>query len=950
MDSREWAKFQIFLYSHGYFRSEFISNCNSSLSKILKDKLIYPIIPRTDIRLRWVKDSTIPNELSNLQLKKYLDLVNSFQCIESVEKDLKFIEEVKRDGSAREPIWGDNGHTLSPSLLLLPLWERLKVENITTYKLLESTQEFPTYDNNKTCILKNGTIITAEENRILIGCFNERGDSLLFVESLDNIYDIFKIHIHVSDQEPRIDYDDMFPDFTIHFMKKSKLYGKDVLCVCTESGDVFIFDINQFITNSCSVDHNNIDSGENSNAIPQPLFILKVLESCWSIDIFDSDPNIKVIAVGSNDHKITIFYNLKGWETFLTSSIPLSHNIPCVSFIDGSAYDDCIFLSFASISGITGIIEINKILGPDKNNPIQWKFLDIQQFPEWCWTITPVKKHDFRHVSNYEFLSNNYDTSVKDFELKNIIQDSLVLDQFPNNISLYGSLGIGACFAQTHIPVASLDLLNGIKYSNKKLKLKLRFTTIGKNHSSLGPNVGIIKREYVCYDEEKNCSYFLLNDELPLGDDKFELKDYPLVSEAHNLYRDCKKEAPESYKIQSNDMLSKFQNSWTNFNYCNYMLETDGLVKFSSDQFNRNQGHMHILQTLHGSSTSECFKLGDVYSQSFNICISDHRNHLTISSKCDLKQLYSFYNQKLDSIDTYIFEQELNKAKNDFYLFRSWAIYFGDYDGASDNEYWGTDALDRVNSMKRIDDIDLVILKCLEAFKDTNSANIFLENLLNKEIKVNHVMREAKSQWLLTDYIEKIYSLLIEFNRVLKTNIGNTRSKFYIGSEDMFMVTTNNRIYLLYGNPLIINAFTEYDIFPTDNIFGCTVKQIKNLNRISIVCFIRELQCMVVASQCGLISLLRLTEFHGIYSFRQEYVFGWEHIEKNERNKKCMKSIIGVNDNSFICNECDSIFPYYGISGMDYMYKPADLLNSQPAKVILYVTHREYVTKFYISE
>ncbi|ODQ80451.1 hypothetical protein BABINDRAFT_23230, partial [Babjeviella inositovora NRRL Y-12698] len=63
-------------------------------------------------------------------------------------------------------------------------------------------------------------------------------------------------------------------------------------------------------------------------------------------------------------------------------------------------------------------------------------------------------------------------------------------------------------------------------------------------------------------------------------------------------------------------------------------------------------------------------------------------------------------------------------------------------------------------------------------------------------------------------------------------------------------------------------------------------------NRISLVEIVPELSCVVIATQTGLVSIFRLTDFRGIKGMRPEHLF--PNTEKLCKRENGYRSIVGL--------------------------------------------------------
>ncbi|KAK6462718.1 CRT10-domain-containing protein [Scheffersomyces coipomensis] len=88
-------------------------------------------------------------------------------------------------------------------------------------------------------------------------------------------------------------------------------------------------------------------------------------------------------------------------------------------------------------------------------------------------------------------------------------------------------------------------------------------------------------------------------------------------------------------------------------------------------------------------------------------------------------------------------------------------------------------------------------------------------------------------------------------------------------SFDMLVVSTGKKLGLFRTDTLFCSCSTKtmFDLSIPSN------DQSKPANRISITQIIPQLQCVVAISQLGLVSIMRLCQYRGLYAMRQEFVF-----------------------------------------------------------------------------
>ncbi|CDF87575.1 BN860_09582g1_1 [Zygosaccharomyces bailii CLIB 213] len=207
---------------------------------------------------------------------------------------------------------------------------------------------------------------------------------------------------------------------------------------------------------------------------------------------------------------------------------------------------------------------------------------------------------------------------------------------------------------------------------------------------------------------------------------------------------------------------------------------------------------------------------------------------------------------------------------------------------------------------------------------------------------------EEQPKWALHNHVRKVRHLL----NLVEPESTSSPSGYRLSelNDDFFFVTTAHHIYLVKAHPLIVTSFTRDRIFPVSRITLCSCHEVlMALDRINIVCHIKEFHCMVVASQVGLLSLLRLTEYNGIYSFRQEYILGWNSQNAEDPDAQCILCYTNPGTSCRYCGIDDVILPFYHIVGLDYSYVPKDTLNCIGPYAILYVLSRNFLHRIKIA-
>lgn len=234
--------------------------------------------------------------------------------------------------------------------------------------------------------------------------------------------------------------------------------------------------------------------------------------------------------------------------------------------------------------------------------------------------------------------------------------------------------------------------------------------------------------------------------------------------------------------------------------------------------------------------------------------------------------------------------------------------------------------------------------KC-PSWKDILNFDIEVPNRLKDCFNLGEDKTDKQRSWWVHNHALKVKKLL-DLAVPGHEPCGFKLPKF---ENDILLVTTEHNIYLVKPSPLIVTSYTINEIFPLENASVCSeIITTDFLNRINFVCHIRELSCIVVASQIGLISLLRLTEFRGIYSFRQEYILGWEYQNPFEDNDLLCNRYYITGEAVSPCLHDDTLLPLAFIVGMDYTYFPENKSAGVGEHVELIVTSRCNKQKFKI--
>lgn len=231
------------------------------------------------------------------------------------------------------------------------------------------------------------------------------------------------------------------------------------------------------------------------------------------------------------------------------------------------------------------------------------------------------------------------------------------------------------------------------------------------------------------------------------------------------------------------------------------------------------------------------------------------------------------------------------------------------------------------------------------SWKDMIISDIEVPDRLKEGLVIDEDETYKQRSWWVHNHILKVKKLLDIAIQGHEPG-GFKLPKF---ENDIILVTTEHNIYLVKPSPLIVTSFTVNEIFPLEIISVCPEIITEGfLNRINFVCHIKELNCIAVASQIGLVSLLRLTEFRGIFSFRQEYILGWRCQNPFEDSDILCNQYYMTGEAVSPCLHDDTLLPLTFIKGMDYTYFSENKSAGVNEYVELIVTTRCNIQKFKI--
>ena len=685
----------------------------------------------------------------------------------------------------------------------------------------------------------------------------------------------------------------------ITFMKICTINSIEVLCACTESGRVFIFDLAHWIYHDKTPTGAQPNECRTSKICPDDTEVLRCLlmiidteESAWSIDIIDQRDDKILIAIGNNKPCVSLFVvDVKTKAVVMSGSIPTYHNVPTLSFLNTNTDTNRTTLTYGTIMGDISTVEITY-----SEKGFHVLYLDSHLLGQEVWTITPLLSRDFMPVPKFELLNLIFQENTKRSILYSAVMDTWIINGGLPQPQGSSNLGPGIVTNLIPVPVATLEA--PILQERDNFSVKLRFTTWDKE--------GLISNGTVIPQETFS-----------------DVADFPHSDVNHIQKHVSPSERPDS--IQPYYLSFLYENNYSD-NFQNKDLEL-----YSKQWANGFPIFSNIEERPKSSTAKIDFKYNPAnISGESQTDASERRNHITFRKKPLHSENYvfkSFANSPLIiTIDDWTSAKETKIFK------------------LSDSAHQGSNENSR------------------ETPKYGSPANEFL-NTESPEIDQRHIRRIQPSEFslhkwstgtkaeLLLQQRWTLHNHALKVEKFIKMHLSRENPCFSLC--DYLLVTTKTKIMLIKPYPLLVTSFTSGEIFPTEDMICHRIGDLRSLNRVNFVCHIREMNCVAVASQTGLISLMRLTEYKGIPSFRQEYILGWRSQDPQNRvpGDGCViHSIMGEPMLEYSpCSKDHLTFPLFNIVGMDYSYIPFDKVRHKGGYAILFVEtiHRMHTFKIY---
>lgn len=882
--------------------------------------------------LNFGKDTKfIPDEAVK-SIDNFLDEMNKFlpkKARPTNSEGNPFVDNIKENGQGDfEPVWSST-EIRNPAELLLNDEEKLFVKEIEpSLPFIKNDSDLRnnfSYKNNLIAVY--GTSLFVVDNLFL---------AVYSLENLSRTDLRAKARFFLEFDSPTAgDISDR-----VNFIKIVHVFDIPMLAICSDSGSILFSNVNELeLMGAKPVYGDTLGLRQVMTS-----FTLNVKSSCWSIDTFNVD-NACIVAVGSNLPGVSIFVINKKVqssyeyisETFLDKTIKTRHNIPSLHFLPRMDDNGGVTLSFVSIFGNVTTVKISLNLNSPKPS-MAIRFHDTQFLGVAAWSVTPLSRKDFRKVDEFEFLNLNYHTADRKSILQSVVMDSHILD--PRSTKLYssGSFGIGSLTTQIIVPHAKLSW-RCCRSLNLMHAVKLPFTAFDKDgmHSialiNIPENTSASESLYdlpkyspdrikELYKEDIIKHYYYYEPHrktaIPNDDDKsaynswFNTQKFDLINGSKNVHSEL-----NTINISSHKPYSFMKPS----------IPDNAMVLNSSLQ------HQPLMKGESIGSAILSFRIEDGSISNDNIIewkdIYNPRENVYAASSENSNDSQDSGIDMMDG-DISLFgvsSNENNEMSNDE------NIAEGDEDIQSNSEHNSDNSVNRLNFEQFIyphsDYINNYYFDYTMSTESLHEAYVYRTN--NKKTLYHH-----QKLWSVHNHALKVKKLLKNID--FQNELSGLSYRLKDCHDDFLLVTTVTSIILLKASPLIMLSIMYDDIFPIFDSNLC-FEEVKDLNRINFVCHIKELNCIVVASQMGYISLLRLTNYKGIFSFRQEYILGWESQDPYDKdpNYVCIHNVLFQGEGIIDCNTCDVGTPYLNIRGMDYSFFPGNKTTGTSDYAILYV-------------
>lgn len=848
-------------------------------------------------------------------INNYLDKLNDLAITEEkVLNDLgePLVQSIRDAQGNLEPAWSST-RICSPAELLLPNDCRLFV----TTRGPEYSFQYP-YERKEDISFKNQLmcnygkyVFFAEHGFISVYEQRDLHDSVMDLNYMDSELLKNQYYLYNMTNRDYKDIDDPYIDESevgANYICIKKLFDRDVLVICLIYGLVLFYDLESIIKNVKKYGKKHLQNSSFSTTVPwSPLVSLKVPESCWSVDIINIK-NVAFIAAGHNLPGVSLFaireeidkysYNDRYKEydfSSILSNIPQNH---CKN--EGIGKND------REGYGLSSFVANMPAFSDNNYKVISRELFSEHNVPSVTF-ITPDQLNTKSITLVYGSIFGNVTTIEIDTDVSSGTINVKLLD-----IQFFGEQvwNVTALKKKDFLSVPQFELLNLNFQERSKQSIQksvimdskiLNFQP--KNIYNSG-NYGIgtlttqvpvptVNLNWLCLKGVKSSTVrldFTTFDKKGLIS-KGELRDQ--VSSYGILLPSLRERPLESIErvacIRESDSLS------FTYKYSQYLKKNFKEDSKELDVWKQQNFEITLANDTKNSSDYKGY-----------IILSGNENHNLMD--LDISYSHHFpYKSK-----SHLSKSALTSTKESI-IYAASAYFHKDYKRPS--------------------------------WKDMLTSDIEVPNRLKDCFNLGDDETEKQRSWWVHNHVLKVKKLL-DVAIPGHEPCGFKLPKF---ENDILLVTTEHNIYLVRPSPLIVTSYTVNEIFPLENVSACTeIITAGFLNRINFACHIKELNCIAVASQIGLVSLLRLTEFRGIYSFRQEYILGWESQNPFEDNNLLCNRYYITGEAISPCLHDDTLLPLAFIVGMDYTYFPENKSAGIGEYVELIITSRCNKQKFKI--
>ncbi|KAL6950934.1 hypothetical protein ACO0QE_000216 [Hanseniaspora vineae] len=636
-------------------------------------------------------------------------------------------------------------------------------------------------------------------------------------------------------------------------------------------------------------------SNKNGEAISedfQPDIIFETSQSVWSCDTYSGE-DFDVVVLGTNEHMVRVYYastaltetGMFAKKFYKSFAIPVYSNVPTLQLSKSLLPSGNLMLTVGTVGGDVHTIELDindekrhiqdflsklEITGADEKNEIlntflltsavckgKYILLDTQNLRNTVWTITPLDgKTDFAQVESWKSLTNS---ELPDFHAEKeliCIQTEYLLGRgIAPHILESDNYNVGALLTTVAVPTMALsskfwcNSFGGVGYAKNVFSEMIRFENANQNNplhriifarEDLGLRlITVGGHEYYLED----CYNDYLDDDI----------------EVNERSKNIAAPRPQSLLAVGERRFSKLNKKQEEDDGCDSM--TIHCTPFEKKELVLPKNTLH----------------NEYYEKSFRRW-PENIGGVSDEDMTNLQKFFYAPEELLGSGEFIWLKEYFLKIFvhiiRDTLLFSSFEPFLEDFQRAKTSDFGTLKML--LFFFKRFEDEYLRkdpmtwVRKVLDASKGSETPPVsfdFIPTEISWEISE---MKDLFTQCQRSK-LGRLYGYEL-------TSLDSMETK--LADDSYFLVTTKSALYLLYGHPLLVKAYTSESIFPLAHKSFANHKILQYSNRLSIVVHIKELCAVAVASQIGLVSIMRLVEYKGVKSFRQECILGLEFLTR----------------------------------------------------------------------